>query len=201
MAIDGYAAFIESNPDDPKVGAMATTIRGYTDTLKGIAERTATIRTLIRLIEGRDTSDPMPLANTEAIVDQYREQYTDAVIESDIVDDEAIKVRYGAVFNIVLEELIENAIEHNDQATPQITIATTATPEANKAHIEIADNGPGIPRAEWEVIRSGQETQLNHTQAVGLWVVYWAITALGGVVELTENDPRGSIITVEVPLL
>lgn len=201
MAIDGYAEFIESNPTDTEVGAMATTIRDYTDTLKEIAEKTATIRTLVGLIDGREASDPMPLANIESIIDQYRQRYPDAAIESDIADNETLQIRYGAVFNIVIEELLENAIEHNDQTTPQIEVAATNTLEANKATVKIADNGPGIPKAEWEVIKSGQETQLNHTQAVGLWVVYWAITALGGTVELTENDPRGSIVTLRVPLV
>lgn len=201
MAIDGYAEFIESNPGDPEVAAMATTIRDYTNTLKEIAEKTSTIRTLIGLIEGRETSNPMPLENIELTVDQYRERYTNAVIESDLVDDETLKVRYGAVLNIVLEEVIQNALKHNDQATPQVEIAATNNTEANGATVKIVDNGPGIPRAEWEIIKSGQETQLNHTQAVGLWLVYWAITALGGTVELTENEPRGSIVTLRVPLL
>lgn len=69
------------------------------------------------------------------------------------------------------------------------------------ATVEIADNGPGIPKSEWEIIKIGQETPLLHTQGIGLWLLYWATTALGGSIEMASNEPRGTVLTFEVPLV
>jgi sensor histidine kinase regulating citrate/malate metabolism len=67
--------------------------------------------------------------------------------------------------------------------------------------IEIADNGPGIPDSEWEIIKTGLETPLQHTSGIGLWILYWSVTAMGGTVERAANEPRGTVLTVEIPLV
>ena len=98
------------------------------------------------------------------------------------------------------KELIENAIEHNDQSTPRIEITITAIEERNMAVVTVEDNGPRIPQATWEIIKSGQETPMRHAEGIGLWVIYWSISTLGGTIGLTSNEPRGNKITLEVPL-
>jgi len=108
----------------------------------------------------------------------------------------------GPLFQVVLRELITNAVEHNDQETPKVEITVTETTKPNElgAKIEVADNGPRLPRGEWEIINSGEETQLEHTIGVGLWIVYWSVTVLGGRVTLSANEPRGNVLTVELPM-
>lgn len=199
--IDGYADSLASESEDADVQAAAEIIRDQAATLETITERTAVIRRLMGLLEGDEDASPMDLSRTESVVAQYRADYPDVELELTTDFHEGAAIKYGAVFEVALKELLENAIEHNDQATPHVAITVTKSPEICEAVVEIADNGPGLPRATWEIIKSGEETQLRHTDGVGLWVVYWAVTALGGTAELSKNDPRGSKITVQLPLV
>ena len=198
--IDGHAELLASEPEEADVQAAAESIREQATTLESITERTETVRRLIALLESDEEPSPMNLASRlESITDQYRADYTDAELGLTIDTHEGAAIKHGSAFEVALKELIENAIGHNEQATPRVEIAVTGS-ETNEARVEIADNGPGIPRATWEIIKSGEETQLRHTEGTGLWVVYWAVTALGGTIELSKNDPRGSVITVQLPL-
>jgi signal transduction histidine kinase len=64
--------------------------------------------------------------------------------------------------------------------------------------IEVSDNGPGIPEQDRNVLKEGRETALEHGSGLGLWLVYWVVDKSGGVLGFDENEPRGSIVTVEL---
>ena len=99
-----------------------------------------------------------------------------------------------------LRNVLENAAEHNDQPDPEV--AVTVTRDADRHGdiiVEIADNGPGLPDREQEVIEAGTETALKHSSGLGLWIAYWTISNSGGAITFTENTPRGSVITVRLP--
>jgi signal transduction histidine kinase len=48
------------------------------------------------------------------------------------------------------------------------------------------------------VIEEGKETDLEHGSGIGLWLVEWGATALGGDVSY-ETGPEGTTATVELP--
>lgn len=200
-AIDGYAELLASDGDDVDVPSVADSIREQASSLESISERTAVIRRLIRLLESDEDPVRIPLSKIASIVEQYQSEYADAEIDLLIEGQDSSAIMYGAIFNVALNELIENAIKHNDQPTPRIEITITAPEEMNMAVITVADNGPRIPQATWEIIKSGQETPMRHAEGIGLWVIYWSISTLGGTIELAPNEPRGNKITVEVPLV
>ncbi|MFB6293985.1 MAG: sensor histidine kinase, partial [Halonotius sp.] len=93
----------------------------------------------------------------------------------------------------VLANLIENALEHGGGA---VTVAARA--EGLTARIEVGDSGDGIPSHELGVIEEGKETDLEHGSGIGLWLVEWGATALGGDVSY-ETGPEGTTATVELP--
>ena len=198
--IDGYAELLATSSGDVDVQAVADSIREQAGSLESISERTAAIRRLIGLIDSDEDPIRMPLSRTVSTVEQYRSEYADVEIELAIEDQNSATIVYGAVFEVALKELIENAIEHNDQPTPRIEITITAIEERNMAVVTVADNGPQIPQATWEIIKSGQETPMRHAEGIGLWVIYWSVSTLGGTIELKSNEPRGNKITLEVPL-
>lgn len=101
------------------------------------------------------------------------------------------------VVRLVLDELLDNAVEHADSPTPTIEIAVAATDDG--ARIEVRDDGPGIPDDERAVLREGSETAIAHGSGVGLWLVNWAATRLGGTLAFASNQPRGSVVTVRLP--
>lgn len=96
--------------------------------------------------------------------------------------------------------LLSNAVEHNDDDNPQVSISVTdAADRVGWVAIEIEDNGPGIPPGELEVLTVGEETDLNHGSGIGLWIVNWVVTRYGG--ELTFETPAngGSRVRITLP--
>jgi K+-sensing histidine kinase KdpD len=90
-------------------------------------------------------------------------------------------------------ELGDNALRH---AGPEPTVAfDVATPDDAVA-VTVRDDGPGLPPSERAILRGLEETQVIHGQGLGLWIVYWAVTDVGGRVEVEVDD--GTAVTVEL---
>jgi sensor histidine kinase regulating citrate/malate metabolism len=49
------------------------------------------------------------------------------------------------------------------------------------------------------VLRSGTETPLNHSLGIGFWLMEWVATILGGELLISDNEPRGSVVTFRLP--
>lgn len=104
---------------------------------------------------------------------------------------------------LVLEEIVDNAVRHNDQDVPSVDISVGLEENDDNpfpmVRIEVSDNGPGIPKHERSVIEEGEETPLYHGSGLGLWSIYWSVTLAGGTVDIDSRNPRGTKITVRVP--
>ncbi len=98
---------------------------------------------------------------------------------------------------MILRNLLENAIEHNDNDTATVTV----TVEGGEDRVEVAvtDDGPGLPEHERAVLDLGRETDLEHGSGLGLWLVYWCVQAADGDVRFEDNDPRGTVVRVGFP--
>jgi signal transduction histidine kinase len=46
---------------------------------------------------------------------------------------------------------------------------------------------------------SGEETPLQHCLGIGFWMMKWVVTTLGGGLTISDNDPRGSVVTFQLP--
>jgi signal transduction histidine kinase len=73
--------------------------------------------------------------------------------------------------------------------------------EDEVVRVVVADDGPTIDEYERSVLDRGTETPLEHGSGLGLWLITWGSEIAGGGVTFAENDPTGSIVTVEVPVL
>lgn len=100
------------------------------------------------------------------------------------------------VLRTALLEVVENAVEHSDQPRPTATIAVSA--HGRHVRFSVRDDGPGIPEQERAVLVEGEETPLEHGSSVGLWLVSWAVTRLGGDLAI-DCDDAGSEVVVDVP--
>ena len=63
--------------------------------------------------------------------------------------------------------------------------------------IAVSDDGPGISGHELSVLERGEETPLSHGSGIGLWLVRWATTTLGG--DLAFDTSDGTTATVRLP--
>ncbi|WP_336328785.1 PAS domain S-box protein [Halovenus sp. HT40] len=126
----------------------------------------------------------------------YAEEYPNASIDLDVDD---VEVKGNREFlRLVVGELVENAIQHNHQPEPTVELCVTTDSE-ERVRIRVADDGPGIPDIEREVLREGEEESLLHGSGIGLWTVHWLVTRVGGTVSIEDNDPTGTVVTVTVP--
>jgi signal transduction histidine kinase len=49
------------------------------------------------------------------------------------------------------------------------------------------------------VLLCGEETPLQHSDGLGLWLVTWVVRSSGGDLTLDDADPRGSRVTLRLP--
>jgi len=96
-----------------------------------------------------------------------------------------------------LRHLVENAVEHNDGASPRVVIRGEQT--ASDVRLVVADDGPGIPESERAVIEAGEEAPLEHATGLGLWGANWAVQTAGGSLSFGVSDLGGTAVTVTLP--
>ncbi|WP_302083226.1 PAS domain-containing protein [Salinibaculum rarum] len=194
--ISGHAEMLyEDDMDSEAREASIKAIQRQAEAMQEIAEKTAYLR------EIWDPTDQQTWENLdlEALVERYQREYSNAVfaVETDIQSD--ILVRNAALFEQALSEAVENAVVHTNQTPPEVTITASQSSDGDQVHISITDNGPGIPDLEQHVIEAGEETTLSHGLGIGIWLMEWVTTTLGGELTITENDPRGSVVQFELP--
>jgi signal transduction histidine kinase len=96
----------------------------------------------------------------------------------------------------IVENLVENACEHNDSDEPWVEV--TVAEDGDEALVRVTDNGPGLPDHERETVLSGEETDLQHGSGLGLWIVVWGVEQTGGDLAF-DTDRDGTTITVRFP--
>lgn len=107
-------------------------------------------------------------------------------------------------FDVVLRNLIENAVKHHDRADGTVTV--TATPARDHLRVSVADDGAGIP-TEWqeaifEPFKRVSDEPSSESSGIGLALVRRTIETIGGRIEV-RSDPaarRGTEFVVTWPL-
>jgi len=99
----------------------------------------------------------------------------------------------------IVENLIENAAEHNEAAEPRVEVTVETVAGGTESLLTVSDNGTGIPPDERTVLEKEAETPLEHGSGLGLWVVAWAVRSLGGEISF-ETSSDGTEVRVRLPL-
>jgi len=95
-------------------------------------------------------------------------------------------------------ELVDNALAHAG-SDPDVTVTVEGADATvgDEVTIAVSDDGPGLPANERAVFRAGPETKLEHGSGLGLWLVNWIVTDVGGHVTTSVDD--GTTVTVHLP--
>lgn len=129
----------------------------------------------------------------DELVAQVEDHYPDTSLTVDIPETAVAETL--PQIETALWELVENAAEH---AGPQPTVDITVTRSGEWVVITIADDGPGLPEKEQEILAGGKEEPLIHGQSLGLYLAYWIITNLDGEIEIRRTE-SGTTITIKLP--
>ena len=109
----------------------------------------------------------------------------------------------AAPLDLVLRNLIDNAIKHHDRGEGQVAVQARETPETFE--ITVADDGPGIAEEHREAVflpfRKLDDGGSKPGSGLGLALVARTIGQLGGKLSLECNARagRGSVFTVSWP--
>jgi len=129
------------------------------------------------------------------VVRRARDPYPDADIAVDAAPKPGLSVR-SAVLGVVLWNLVENALEHGGD---DVGVRVAVRIDDDGVRFVVADDGPGVPEAELESVRSGTETALTHGSGLGLWVVRWGTRLLGADLAFDDPGTSGTTVTVTLP--
>lgn len=187
----GYLDGIEDVDDDAEVAERVAIVREHLEELVETSERTRRIASIWRT-EALQSFDLVALVE-ERVADLSAEA-PGVTVETELPD--RCVVRAHPSLPLAVEEVLRNAIEHNDD---DVTIAVRVRRDDDATTLVIADDGQGIPAIERETLRNAEETPLEHTEGLGLWLIYWTVTRAGGTVEFGENDPHGTVVRIRLP--
>ena len=189
--VAGNAELVERQLADPDLRDRLDRI---TETATRITDQSDKVGQVSRTF---DEDGTVTVALGEAVRTEVRDacdRYPAAELTVDVPADLDIEV--DPAITIALDELIANAVQHNDAEHPTVTVRVRE--DDDFAILEVADNGPGIDPHELAVLEQGEETALEHGSGVGLWVVYWTVEQFGGRLEF-ENDDSGCTVRAWLP--
>jgi PAS domain S-box-containing protein len=132
----------------------------------------------------------------EREVEFVREQFPDATISTP-QEFPSTAVLADDFLGSVVSNLLTNAVRHNDADEPTATVTVEKGPET--VEVAVADDGPGIPDAQKEVVyERGEKGPDSPGSGLGLYLVQSLVDAYGGTVTIADNDPRGTVVSVEL---
>jgi PAS domain S-box-containing protein len=192
----GHAEILAESIDPGRV-RHAETIRHKARNLVRLGEK---VRKIDQRLHGRNRElqriDLSRIVQEE--VTSIHESHSGTAIRTRI---EEVSIHGDTLIRTAVQNLIENAIEHNDTDAPKIDVVAAYNPETDRVELTVSDNGPGIPEAEQRVITAGVETPLEHISGLGLWLVKWIVEGLNGELSIENNEPRGSVVRLSFPPL
>jgi sensor histidine kinase YesM len=96
--------------------------------------------------------------------------------------------------NLILQPIVENAMKHAVVNSRSGHVEITAAPRNGTVHIEVKDNGPGLPVDRTQEARRGKGLGLANTQArlVGLY-------GTAARFEMTNRPSGGLVVSIEIP--
>jgi len=109
-----------------------------------------------------------------------------------------------ALLDIILENLLQNALKYSDADSVHLQIDWQETPDS--VTLSIADDGWGIAAADrphiFDKFTRSSDANRNYSVkglGVGLYHVKKCVDALNGQIEVAPNQPSGTIFTLNLP--
>jgi signal transduction histidine kinase len=101
----------------------------------------------------------------------------------------------------VFRNLLNNAVQHSDRETPAVEVTADMTRGDHTAIVRIADDGPGIAPGRREAVFGKEEKGIeSQGTGLGLYLVQSLVEQYGGEVWIEDNEPRGTVVVVELPI-
>jgi len=196
QVVTAYADALADEVDDDDNREYVTAIQ---ESAQHAIELTTTVRDLSDvMLTTEDDYGPVSLTGVlDAEIDDMRDTFSDAIVTVDGTVPN-VSVRANDLLNSVFDNLLTNAVQHNDKAVPEVTVSVSAGEET--ATVRVADNGPGVPEGQKEEIfgRGGTGLDSDGT-GIGLYLVQTLVEGYGGSVSVADDEPEGTVFIVTLP--
>jgi PAS domain S-box-containing protein len=168
MVVQGHAEHLRGAVDE-RLQNYPDKILDATDRLLGHSEKA---RQIEDVVEADEMAEIDLASGVKRAVANVREEYTDTDIEVS-VPDSAVVEAHPKIGNAI-EELITNAIEHAPAATTASVDVWVDSRDGGQT-LFVEDESGGLADHEIEILERGQESDLEHSSGVGLWLIRWLV--------------------------
>lgn len=194
QTIQGYITLLDERLDtDEEMEGYIANIEAGSDRITDLVQD---VRVLMDTVsEGTRQTEVDISALVEDEVAHARDRFPEAVFETDI--QPGVKALANGTFRAVVANLLQNAVEHNDTEEPTVSVSITSGTET--VSIRVADDGPGFPEGvEIDAYQEDGRGQTDRGVGIGLYLVEVIVDAVDGSVAVTDNEPRGAVVTIEL---
>ena len=190
----GHGQSLADRLDDDSADALQPVLRAATH----ITDITETVGEFLDVLGG-DAEPALESIDLAAVVTDECRKARDTYENADIRIDDAFpigtEVAATELLSSVFRNLITNAVTHNDKPTPEVTISGEERGDSIVVHV--ADNGPGIPEDRRdEIFGRGERGLQSPGSGIGLYLVDTLVDIYDGDIEITDNEPEGSVFTL-----
>jgi len=190
MIIQGNAELLEDHVDEDGQSRLET-VQEWAD---DVATLTKKIRSIVQAIADEENAEAdveaVDLSGTlrrtgRKLADTYDHVAVDVEVE------EGLRVQANDLLGQVFENVLLNAVEHNDADTARIRVWTSGT--GDRVEVHVADNGPGIPDDRKETVFDPDFTSdASDTYGYGLYFVRTMVEVWGGSVHFVDSEEGGA---------
>ena len=175
------------------VDECTSTIVGEVESLKGLVDE---FSQFARMPTPRTVPSDLPelILHTLALYDGL---FTDVTIDHHFAETGPVKLDPEQIRRVIIN-LIDNAIEATERRG-RISVETQRDKPNQLVRIIVADNGPGIPASEREKLFLPYYSTKRRGSGLGLAIVRRIIAEHGGNIDVSDNVPRGTRFTIELP--
>jgi two-component system nitrogen regulation sensor histidine kinase NtrY len=176
------------------VNECTSTIVGEVESLKGLVDEFSQFARM-------PSPKAVPTDVHELIINTlalYNGIFTSVVIEHRFGADVPLVRLDSEQIRRVIINLVDNALEAMERRG-RIVLETQCDAPNHLVRLVVADDGPGIPPAEREKLFLPYYSTKRRGSGLGLAIVRRIIAEHGGTIDVTDNTPRGTRFTIELP--
>jgi len=194
--VSGWLTALEKHVDD---GGREPLDRVRTASDHAI-ELTRIAHDYVDVIAGEARPDLQPVSLSDVVETELRTR-RDAYPNASFTLDEfpGVTVRANEMLGAVFRNVLNNAVQHNDGASPTVTVRANHVGES--VVVRVADDGPGIPDDRKRAVFGKGERGLDSSgTGIGLYLTETLVTECGGDIRIEDNEPKGTVVEVELPV-